>query len=86
MNCNEAATFLNSYLDQELDVEQTRCVWRHVATCQHCDDRFQFAFKMKHLLYKHCIHVQIPTYLRESIVEQTNYSLALFPLDNGSRK
>lgn len=86
MNCIKSATLLNCYLDDELDNEQARRVWSHIATCQHCSCRFQFAFKLKHLLHNRCTNLQAPQHLRNRVVKNARDSLKHFQANSMRRK
>ncbi len=67
MNCKEALEKLYEFLDKELDKVPTSEIQRHLDSCRHCWNRFDFEKQLKALVKKFCSKQACPDTLRRRI-------------------
>ncbi|HBE78869.1 MAG TPA: hypothetical protein DDW65_13990, partial [Firmicutes bacterium] len=61
MNCQHVQNLISSYIDRELDPQETREIRKHLFTCSECDREFQELLHLKN-------------YLENLIQEPTNFN------------
>jgi predicted anti-sigma-YlaC factor YlaD len=83
-NCTRIRAFLDSYLNNELLVETTHEVLRHLETCSDCGDELKRRQHLKSLLKKAVMQVAIPasleTRIKKGIRRKTHDSWARWAL------
>jgi anti-sigma factor RsiW len=50
MNCQHVQNLISSFIDRELDAEETREIRKHLFTCSECDREFQELLHLKNYL------------------------------------
>ena len=59
INCEEAAKFLNAYLDRELSAEDVRHLEEHLKRCKDCFGHVNFDKALKQLLKNQFLKTQL---------------------------
>ena len=50
MNCQHVQNLLSSFIDRELNADETRELRKHIFTCPECDVEYQELFRLKNCL------------------------------------
>ncbi len=68
LDCVETTARLHLYIDRELSGEEITIVQQHLASCPHCECRFQFDRHLKTLIHERCTIIHAPQHLREAVM------------------
>ncbi len=69
MECQEIRVYVSAYIDDALTADERETVARHLSSCERCSKFLALEQKTKRLLREHLPQPQLPSGLRERIVQ-----------------